>query len=61
MKFEIFYNGNESGDWIVIKKDGKNVFSGHRLSNYNLKELLESTGAEVEYTNELTDEEVMDV
>lgn len=46
-----------SGDWTVIKVDGKEFGSGHSISNWDVYELLRRAGCEVLETM-VTDEQM---
>ena len=47
---------NESGDWEILRCDEFEA-SGHRLSNYDYKELLEYLGYDCDI-EEISDEEM---
>ena len=50
---------NESGDWEILRCDEFEA-SGHRLSNYDYKELLEYLGYAVDI-EEISDEEMEEI
>lgn len=44
MKIELIEN--ESGDWVIVKKDGKVYHEGHDVPNHIWLELLNESGVE---------------
>ena len=50
---------NESGDWEILRCDEFEV-SGHRLCNYDYKELLEHLGYDCDI-EEISDEEMEEI
>ena len=53
----IVFNSNGSGDWVVVEKDGQELFSGHRVSPMDLGAILEQLGLETDLIA-VTDEEM---
>lgn len=58
---EIHFNGEEDGDWVVIKVDGKIFYSGHSVSHAVLCDLLRHLGAHVTLNDEHTNDSIMDL
>jgi hypothetical protein len=54
---KVITNGMGSGDWIVVKQNGSELFSGHRITPMELLSILEQLGLETDFV-ELTDEEL---
>ena len=53
----IVSNSNGSGDWVVVEKDGEELFSGHRIGPMDLSAILEQLGLETDLIA-VTDEEM---
>ena len=56
---EILYNGDGSGDWVVVRKDGKLYSMGHSLSLHDVVSLLQDCGVQVSPSLNLSDEELL--
>lgn len=56
---EIATNDQETGDWIVVKKDGVTLFQGHSIHVFNLQDILTAIGVDVTLLS-MTDEEIDD-
>ena len=48
---------SESGDWAVLRVNGKNYASGHSIPDHEWMELLAELGAEIDYV-EISDKEM---
>lgn len=60
-KIEVHYNGDEDGDWTVIKVNGEVFTSGHDVPLWELVDLLRKLGHEVDYQPNHTNDSIMDL
>lgn len=54
---EVYDNYDEGGDWVVVKVNGKCIFSSHSFNHINMVETLKEAGIPVVYAR-VSDEEI---
>jgi hypothetical protein len=59
MNVKIVTNDLESGDWVMVIKDGEEIYSGHNIGTLHMIDILkEVNGFEDISYHALTDEEL---